>query len=217
MSVKKPLTLISGIRLSQAEKSALGKAMGIHAGAERRRHIRYLLPKEFPLVVSIQREGSVPALFSVTPRDLSATGLGFFHAAYIHPGTPCILMMRSLCGEPVSIKGRIIRCRHVSGRIHEVGALFDQEITVEQFVEDLDTAAPDVALAANLTLDDLRLRLSILADELKQLADNRAERSELLAKVGELALLVAPSEPSRRAPGPPPPPPPSAPTASTSP
>jgi hypothetical protein len=182
---------ISGIRLTDRERASLGKAMGIHSGAERRRHRRFLLPKEFALVVRIEQPGGGVATFSVTPRDISTSGIGFFHAAYIHPGTVCTLLMRTLHGEPVSISGCIMRCRHVSGRIHEVGVLFEHEVDVEVFVSD---ANADAQQPPPMKRDELLFRIGKLAAELKSLADQRATNAALLAKVGELAVLIEPPE-----------------------
>jgi hypothetical protein len=190
----KAVNQISGIRLSERERAALSKAMGIHSGAERRRHTRYLLPKEFALVVRVVQSGGHASIFSVTPRDLSTSGLGFFHATYIHPGTECTLMMRTLNGDPISIKSTVMRCRHVSGRIHEVGCLFEHEVDVETFISDMSKSV-DAAHGAALRLDEIHARLADLAMELKALADQRAAPGELLAKIGELALLIAPPEP----------------------
>lgn len=191
---------ISGIRLSERERAALSKAMGIHGGAERRRHRRYMLPKEFTLVVRIHQPGGTASIFSVTPRDLSTSGLGFFHAAYIHPGTECTLMMRSLKGEPVSLKATVMRCRHVSGRIHEVGALFEHEVDTGTFVADHATPVDETAKGALTTLEDVHSRLSELAAELKGLAEHHAAPGVLLAKVGEIAILLSPPEPTAEAP-----------------
>jgi hypothetical protein len=187
---------VSGIRLSERERAALSKAMGIHSGAERRRHTRYLLPKEFTLVVRLQQPGGGAAsLMSVTPRDLSSSGIGFFHAAYMHPGTACTLMMRDVEANPISLKGTVVRCRHVSGRIHEVGVLFEHEVDVKTFVTDTSKTADDPSKTAALRLEEIHARLGQLAMELKDLADQRAAPGALLAKVGELALLIAPPEP----------------------
>jgi hypothetical protein len=195
---------ISGIRLTDRERASLGKAMGIHSGAERRRHRRFLLPKEFALVVRIEQPGGGIATFSATPRDISTSGIGFFHAAYIHPGTVCTLLMRTLHGDPVSISGCIMRCRHVSGRIHEVGVLFEHEVDAEVFVADAST---DPQQTAPIKRDELLFRIGKLATELKALAEQRATNAALLAKVGELAVLIEPPETHiQHAPHVPPPP-----------
>ena len=187
----KVVNQLSGIRLSERERAALGKAMGIHNGAERRRHRRYLLPKEFTLVVRIQQPGGSTSIFSVTPRDLSTSGMGFFHATYVHPGTECELMMRTLKGDSVVLTATVMRCRHVSGRIHEVGCLFKEEVNVELYVADMKRAAE---AESEQRVDDIHRRLSELAQELKLLADRHAATSELLAKVGELAVLITPRD-----------------------
>jgi hypothetical protein len=188
---------ISGIRLSDRERAALGKAMGIHSGNERRRHRRYMLPREFTLVVRVQQPGGTRALFSVTPRDMSLSGIGFFHASYIHPGTQCIMMMRTLKGQGVSIPGTVVRCRHVSGRIHEVGALFEKEIDVEAFVVPDSKRAKLEAERANQDKPvELQAMMERLASDLKQLVDMRASPHELLATLGEFALLLTGPEPA---------------------
>jgi hypothetical protein len=194
-------TNISGIRLTDRERASLAKAMGIHTGQERRRHRRFMLPKEFALVVRCAQPGGGGGTFSVTPRDISLSGIGFFHAAYIHPGTACTLIMRTLKGDAVSLAGTVMRCRHVSGRIHEVGVVFEHEVDVESFVAD---AKPVDGELGAVKPEDVMIRISHLAAELKMLADQHASASSLLSKVGELAMLVAPFDPQPIAAAPPP-------------
>jgi hypothetical protein len=179
---------VSGVRLSERERGALVAAMKAHHGAERRRHERHLLPQSFALLVRIQHPGGTAATLSVTARDLSVSGVGFFHTSYIHPGTPAVFIMKRLGGEAVSVPGAIMRCRHVSGRVHEVGAVFDAEVRVEEFCE----TGSHTPVPPPPDVDAIRAQLDVLVGDLRRMADEKAPISALVAKVGELALALAP-------------------------
>ena len=180
---------VSEVRLSERERGALVAAMKAHHGSERRRHERHLLPQSFALLVRIQHPGGTATTLSVTARDLSMSGVGFFHTSYIHPGTPAVFIMKRLGGEAVPVPGAIMRCRHVSGRVHEVGAVFDAEVRIEEFCE-TGRSAPAAA-----TADAVRAQLSALIADLKRMAEEQAPIGALVAKVGELALALAPGLP----------------------
>jgi hypothetical protein len=146
-----------------------------------------MLPEGFALVVRTQA-GTGPVLtFTASPRDLSASGMGFYHTAYIHPGTPVRLLMRTLRGEAVAVVGTVARCRHASGRIHEVGVAFENEIEVGQFVQGTTVSVNGAGIS-----EDMYTRAASLVADLKAMVDQRATQEVLFDKVGQLAALVSP-------------------------
>jgi hypothetical protein len=182
------MTAPTDVRLSEAELAALRRAMSVHSGREQRRHVRHQLPDGFALVVRAQPRTGPGQTFSASGRDISASGMGFYHNAYVHPDTPCTILMRTLKNDAVAIKGTAARCRHVSGRIHEVGVVFENEIEVGQFVQG-STVPVDGAEAFT---GDVHARIAQLVLELKAMVDQRTARATLLGKVGELAMLLSP-------------------------
>jgi hypothetical protein len=162
---------------------------------ERRRHVRIPLEDHFPLLMRVEQEGAT--FIAVRARDLSSSGLGFFHVAYMHPGTNATFIMKGLRGEVATVKGTITRCSHVSGRVHEVGAVFERGIRVEVFVS-ADT--PDMVTP----MEDVYRQIGTMAEQIRKLAADRAELDQIQERLGKMALLVSPpaGAPAPSAPGP---------------
>lgn len=72
--------------------------------------------------------------FLVLPVDLSEQGVCVLHGAFVYVRTPCVISLRSLDGEAVSLTGRVTRCEHVGGRAHEIGIRLDHRIDAAMFV-----------------------------------------------------------------------------------
>jgi PilZ domain len=72
--------------------------------------------------------------FRVIPMNLSTSGIGFLHGAFLYPGTTCDIMLTTLEGKSELIRGQIARCELSKGRIHQVGVRFEVPIEVEHFI-----------------------------------------------------------------------------------
>lgn len=70
-------------------------------------------------------------------RNISGGGMSVMHSAYVHPGTCCVAHLPKRDGDTLAVTGKVHRCRHFRGHIHEVGIRFDRTIDVGNFV-DLD-------------------------------------------------------------------------------
>ena len=68
-------------------------------------------------------------------RNLSRSGIALLHAAYVHVGTKCRVVLPLLTGREQKIPGEVVRCVHREGRVHEVGVAFEQPVDVRRFVE----------------------------------------------------------------------------------
>lgn len=69
-------------------------------------------------------------------RNLSSGGIAVLHGGYLHLGSRCTVILRTLAGDPTSIAGIVRHCRHIQGMSHEVGIQFDAEIRIEQFISE---------------------------------------------------------------------------------
>ena len=78
-------------------------------------------------------EGGRQRRLLTAPRDLSAGGMCVLHGGFIHPGVACIVHLKTVNGEETTIKGQMVRCRHVRGRLHESGICFASKIQPERF------------------------------------------------------------------------------------
>lgn len=69
--------------------------------------------------------------FVVCARNLSRGGLAFLHGTFLYEGTRCEACLMRLSGEAMLVTGRVVRCRHVTGRVHEIGMEFFEKIDLE--------------------------------------------------------------------------------------
>jgi CheY-like chemotaxis protein len=132
-----PGDLVDTLRLSHRQYEQvlrqIDAAQSRHAQADGRATPR--LPFiGHPIVAQITQPGGSVANFLVWPRNLSATGLGFFHGSFLYTGSPCTSMLRRNDGAVSRLDGKIARCRHLAGKMHEVGVAFDHAIEVERFL-----------------------------------------------------------------------------------
>jgi CheY-like chemotaxis protein/HPt (histidine-containing phosphotransfer) domain-containing protein len=124
------------VRLSANELSKLYSEMdaGTAANHPKRAFLRAAFQKLAVRVELHQAAGASTSL-NYACRNLSGTGIGLVHSAYVHVGTRCTVHLPTLAGPVAPIPAKVVRCRHVKGLVHEVGIQFDQPINVRQFVE----------------------------------------------------------------------------------
>lgn len=93
------------------------------------------LPLRLPTVHLKHRQaGSQGVIIRVACRDISKGGMSIVHNAYIHPGSPCALVLTHQRHGPEVVQGRIVRCQHRGGMLHELGIQFDRPIDVEDYL-----------------------------------------------------------------------------------
>ncbi len=67
-------------------------------------------------------------------RNISRGGMALLHCAYVYVGTPCSITLHDLAGATHEVKGTVVHCRHVSGRVHEIGVRFNDVIPLRRFI-----------------------------------------------------------------------------------
>ena len=168
---------------------------------DQRRHPRVRCHlRDVKMLIYRQAISNLPYL--VRPHDLGARGIGFLHGFYVHPGTRCETALTTLQGEPVIVPGQIVRCRHLAAKAHELGAEFDDEICVGDFIA--DSAASTAATAEKRTarfegrvlyIDDAiedRDLVAFLGQELGVTAETASSVEEAVAQVpaGQFDLVL---------------------------
>ena len=108
------------------------------------------------------------------------------------------MILKNRKGTGVTITGVVAHCRHVSGRVHEIGVLLHKEIRVEAFIAVPGDASGD---SPGRDANDIYSRIEAMAVELQSLASERTALDPILKLIGKLALLASPSP----SPSPPPP------------
>jgi CheY-like chemotaxis protein len=84
--------------------------------------------------VDIIQPGGGQTHINVACRNLSRTGLGFLHSSYVHVGTRVVLTLDHQSAAPVRVPAKVMRCRHVTKTVHDVGVMFDEPINPRDFM-----------------------------------------------------------------------------------
>ncbi len=100
---------------------------------DRRQSERYRYWNLGGLMVEFEHPGGSVGKFLVQPRDLSEFGISFLHGSFVYQDTVVRLVLVSTLGVQTSVTGTIVRCRHIKGKVHEVGVKFLEAINVEDF------------------------------------------------------------------------------------
>jgi len=149
------------LRLTEAERRAALETIERRSLAEpgrlNRREPRHRLVDLDRLVVDLGNGASAISAL-VVPRDVSDGGLSFLHGVFVYSGTPVLVQLKTRDGEQMLVPGKVVRCTHVIGRVHELGVKFDRPIDVTPFIahgaaDSAGSASPDAwaALVAHNT------------------------------------------------------------------
>jgi CheY-like chemotaxis protein len=67
-------------------------------------------------------------------RNISNGGVCLLHSSYIHPGSECVVTLTHPLRGDVKVSGKVVRCMHRTGVIHELGVKFNTPIDAKEFV-----------------------------------------------------------------------------------
>ena len=132
--------LIDALRISDAEWQECVKEMDRRANSDddgghpNRAEPRQPYRNITKIIVSIRNYDGRQQHFQVRAYDLSPSGLGFLHGAYIYKDTPAELFMEHRTDGIVRVSAVIKSCVHVKKRIHRVGAQFEQPIELGDYL-----------------------------------------------------------------------------------
>lgn len=137
-STKTPAS-INTVRVEDKRKQELieslrkGKAAGPQ-GRENRRWERFAYDADNILVTVTHPAGNTDS-YLVVPRDISVGGVSFLHGQFIHPKCRCQVALPTPGGSWFRVTGKVVRCRHREGMIHEVSVAFDERIDPSVFLQ----------------------------------------------------------------------------------
>lgn len=86
------------------------------------------------LVIEMETSDRTRREITVATRNISRSGLSVLHSSYAYPGTVVHATLNRINGKPHTISGKIVRCEHLGGVVHEVGINFDSQIIVQEFI-----------------------------------------------------------------------------------
>lgn len=114
-----------------------------HASDPSRRHerLRFLRDRVY---VKIKQSGGPDLIQKMACRNLSSGGMSLLHNAYIHPGSECTVVLEHRTEGPQTVDGRVVRCLHRGGIVHEIGVQFSTPIIVADYICDI---SPDEILS----------------------------------------------------------------------
>lgn len=86
-------------------------------------------------IATFTHPGGTVHTCAVVLENISSQGLGIIHAAFLHPGTRCDLIVPGVDGEGIRASGQIAWVRHLSGRFHALGVNLDAKIDPRRLVD----------------------------------------------------------------------------------
>ncbi len=84
------------------------------------------------VIVRVEPGDVPPMQFVVAIRNISEGGVAFLHNAMLSLGMHCTIYVLLEKGRSFKTTGKVVRCRHLQGMIHEVGLKFDSIISLDR-------------------------------------------------------------------------------------
>ncbi len=129
--VATPVGRLNSINAEGRSLDALMDALEQRGGGGQRVFARW--PFRIPsMPVRLTHPGGTQTEIRLACRNLSAGGASLLHNGFLYPDTPAALVLPRLNGPPVVVPGRVVRCRHVAGVIHELGIQFQRSIDLRE-------------------------------------------------------------------------------------
>lgn len=162
-------------------------------GGASRTHLRWAFRRETVSVQMTQPGGSTTEVDMVA-RNLSAGGMSLLHAAFVYPNTKIVVRVPGISAGAVDVKGTVVRCMHVQGRVHEVGVKFDEMIEMRSFTAgdlidgcfSMDQVDPFELEGRILIIDDSEIDRRIIRHFLSKTQLRIVEASTIAEAEGEL-------------------------------
>ena len=101
---------------------------------ERRQAPRVPFRLSVRLGVLLENEIKGRRTYALAPRNISRAGISLLHGKFVNGGTNCVVGLTALDGQVIPARGRVIWCRLIAGRVHELGIRFDEPIDMSEFV-----------------------------------------------------------------------------------
>lgn len=93
---------------------------------------RYVVRQDIRTIAHVTQPGGSTQCFHAQVRDISCSGMAIYHTGYVHVDSTCMIAFANPAREVICrAPGRIVRCRHVRGTIHELGIVFGDVINLD--------------------------------------------------------------------------------------
>lgn len=98
------------------------------------RHFRRWPFEKVPLRIRMAHPGGFVTELSYACRNISGGGMSILHSSFVHLGTRCVTLLPHPVDGFREVPGVVIRCRHCSGKVHEIGVKFDSTLDIREFL-----------------------------------------------------------------------------------
>jgi CheY-like chemotaxis protein len=124
------------LRMSRAEAERLREDLERSRSGGEGKTKRAFQRWAFDKVVTMElfQPGGASTVLKYIPRNLSRGGICLLHSAYVHPGSRCVVTLPHPARGSMPVAGQIVRCRHLRGKIHEIGIKFDESCNVRDIL-----------------------------------------------------------------------------------
>ena len=136
MSINPNKSTPNTLRLGQRELKAILKQLeqdDKDKGSPDREFVRWSYQVEAVSLVIEHGSGNTVTL-PVATRNISRGGISVLHSAFVYTDTPVSIILKSPGGAPLTVGGVVMRCSHLTGRIHEIGIKFDEQISTKDLL-----------------------------------------------------------------------------------
>ncbi len=86
------------------------------------------------VVLTLENSSGGTTMIPVVAKDISRGGISLLHRAYVYPGSLCTVSFVGSDEEKYHVRGKIARCTHRGGKVHEVGISFDENLDVQNLL-----------------------------------------------------------------------------------
>lgn len=120
------------LRLTPQQMKSIFEALdreeaGKTLGKEQRKNARRSFAGLASVPMEVHEPGAPVARFLVIPHNLSSGGISVLHGVFVRPGTRCAVTLAAAHCGAMRMEGVVVRCRLITGRVHELGIKFETQ------------------------------------------------------------------------------------------
>jgi CheY-like chemotaxis protein len=124
------------VGMSQRDLDALLSELDRPDAAHPRREFARWSFRALSVEMLLRHSSGTDLSMRVATRNLSCGGAAVLHNAYVHLNTPCTLVLPQRGNVTAPVEGRVVRCEHRQGVVHELGIKFNRPIRMRDFCGD---------------------------------------------------------------------------------
>lgn len=137
-----PQPILDTLKLSEAEWHEIAQHLDDAASkadaptnTKKRRAKRERFAKRSLLIFRVAHPGGNEERYLVRSRNVSDTGLGFLHGGFLYPKSECVVVLQRKDRMYVEVPATVVRCRLITGKVHEVGIKFRNPIRCAEYLD----------------------------------------------------------------------------------